>query len=102
MREEIEQVFGGTSMYRADDGYYVPVHMLPGLKRFILNGVKPGDFLYAVLCSNLKEAVGRADSENKRNLSAYMELLYNYAPATCWSSKEKVDAWIDQGGLDGR
>lgn len=82
--------------------YYIPLRMLPGLERYINHGSTPGHFLVAVLSNNLKEAVWRADSENIKNLPAYISYLYNEAPAGCWGSLEAMNAWIEKGGLEGK
>ena len=80
------------SMSRNADA--IPSHMMEALRRWIDHGAVPGHFLTAVLENNLREAVGRADSQNQQLLHAYVIFLYNDAPAACWGSKEKVDAWI--------
>src|SRR5580765_6995795 len=73
--------------------FSIPEHMLEGLVAWIEHGVPPGDFLRAVLCNNLVEAVGRADDTNISNLPAYVAYLYNYAPRGCWGSPENVAVW---------
>ena len=75
--------------------FYIPARMMEGLKRYIENKVPPGDFLSAVICNDLKEAIGRADDENLRNLPAYVAYLYNEAPSSCWGSKKKMDKWLE-------
>jgi hypothetical protein len=54
-----------------------------------------GNFLFALLSNDLKEAVGRADDTNVRLLREYVIYLYNEIPAACWGSPEKVDAWLN-------
>ena len=81
-------------MYRFQH-YYIPERMEPSIRRYIDDKVLPGDFLQAVICNDLKEAVGRADEENMDNLPAYAAYFYNEAPATCWGSPEKMKAWIE-------
>jgi hypothetical protein len=54
----------------------------------------PGDFLEAVLCNNLKEAVGRADDTNLPALPSLVGWLYNFAPSSAWGSPEKVTSWL--------
>lgn len=53
-----------------------------------------GGFLRAVLCNDLKEACARADIVNLWILPVYATWLYNEAPAACWGSPSKVDAWL--------
>ena len=76
--------------------FYIPERMMGGIKRYIENGIEPGSFLMAVLCNNLCEAVGRADSENMANLPAYVSYFYNEAPSACHGSSEKVKAWLEK------
>lgn len=74
--------------------YYIPERMMGGIKRYIDQGVDPGHFLTAVICNDLKEAVGRADEENMRNIPAYVSYFYNEMPEPCWGSREKMEKWI--------
>lgn len=71
-------------------------HDLAPIKRFIEQKIPPGSFLEAVLRNNLKDAMGRADSRNRRRVFEYVEYLYNYAPTTCWGSNEKYEAWLSE------
>lgn len=71
----------------------IPDYMIGGIDRWIDHGIPPGDFLMAVLCNNLKEAVARADDVNVKLLPAYVSFFYNDAPSECWGSPEKVLAW---------
>jgi len=82
-------------------GFYIPPRMNGGLKRYVLDGVRPGQFLEAVISNDLRESVGRADDENMRNLPAYAAFLYNYFPAGSWGSPQAMEKWIDKGGLSG-
>ena len=75
--------------------FYIPERMMGGLLRYINNRIPPGDFLSAVLCNDLREACGMADDENLENIPAYIGYLYNEAPAPCWGSREKVQAWLE-------
>ncbi len=67
------------------------------LKRYRDMRLRPGSFLAAVVCNNLSDACKYADPSNRRKLFEYIEWLYNNAPATCWGSNEKMEAWIKQG-----
>lgn len=73
--------------------WYIPARMGHGIKLWIEKGIYPGGFLTAVIENNLKEAVGRADDENVRNLPAYVAYFYNEAPAGCWGSEEIAGLW---------
>lgn len=80
--------------------WYIPARMMTSLRRYIDMGVPPADFLHAVLCNDLKEAVGRGDDENLANLPAFVVFLYNEAPGSCWGSAENVAAWIESKRIE--
>lgn len=88
------------SEYRDRNFHQLSDQDLDPIRRFIENKIPPGSFLEAVLRNNLKEAMGRADSRNRRRVFEYVEYLYNYAPATCWGSDEKYEAWLKTGVKD--
>jgi len=75
--------------------YYIPERMMPGIKQYVEYGKEPGGFLSAIIQNNLSEAVGRADSENQKNIPAFVAYFYNKCPMGCWGSKEKMESWID-------
>jgi hypothetical protein len=79
----------------------IPLYMQDGLRRWIMDGIRPGGFLCAVLENNLKESFMRADMTNKRCIDSYVEFLYTYAPSGCWGSKEKLASWEAVKGLNG-
>lgn len=83
-------------------GYYIPRRMNGSIRRFVMEGVVPGDFLQAVIANDLREAVGRADDENMRNLPAYVAFFYNFFPANAWGTYKKMFAWAEKGGLMGK
>lgn len=72
----------------------IPPMILEGLKRYIDQRVPTGDFLYAVLTNNLREAVFRADLHSELSLSKIVRWLHWEAPSQCWGSVEKVGAWL--------
>lgn len=74
---------------------YIPDHMIDGVKRYIDEGIPPGSFLTAVICNDLKEAVGRADHINIKALPNIVSWFYNNAPRTCWGSEENFRAWVE-------
>lgn len=73
--------------------FYIPDRMMPGIRRYIEEGLVPGSFLSAVICNDLREAVGAADDENLVNLPAFVGYFYNEAPTQCWGSADKMKAW---------
>jgi hypothetical protein len=75
-------------------GFTISPHMLEAVNRYVRDGDMPGDFLTAVICNDLREAIARADDHNQVNLPAYIAYLHNEAPGQCWGSREKMNAWI--------
>ena len=74
----------------------VPVaHMADGMRRYIEDGIRPGNFLTALLCNDLMDAARRADEMNHRYLADWAKWVYNYAPRGCFGSKKRFEAWID-------
>ena len=74
----------------------IPEHMVDSVKRYLEAGIKPGDFLTAVLENNLTESFARADSINQTHMLDWVKFLYNELPMSCWGSQEKVKNWIDK------
>lgn len=82
--------------------FYIPDYMVGAIDRYIKLGVHPGDFLFAVVTNNLKEAVIAADDINLKNIPAYVSYFYNEAPSQCWGSAQKVNAWMKNLENDAR
>ncbi len=82
--------------------FYIPARMFPGIERYINHGIPPGNFLRAIIKNNLKEAVMYADDENIKNIPAYVNFFYNYAPENCWGSPQELVDWNEGKGLEGR
>ena len=74
--------------------FYIPERMMPGIRLYVEHGIPPGDFLSAVIQNNLSEAVGRADTENLKNIPAFIAYFYNECPGNCWGSPEKMKSWM--------
>jgi hypothetical protein len=72
----------------------LPEHMQDGMRRYIEHGIRPGDFLYLILCNDFVHALGHADIINMQRIGDYAKFLYWELPATAWGSRDKVDAWI--------
>jgi hypothetical protein len=75
-------------------GMVIPSHMVERLRAYIELGHPMGDFLQAVISNDLREACSRADDTNCHILPAYIVYLFNEAPAPCWGSREKYEAWV--------
>lgn len=74
----------------------IPEHMQLALRRYVLEGIKPGDFLTATICNDLRAAVFRADDTNYPLLKLYLQWLFNVAPGNCWGSPEKMETWMHE------
>jgi hypothetical protein len=79
----------------------LPAHMVSGVLGYLERGEPVGGFLSALLSNDLRATFERADGINKRSVLAYIEFLYNYAPAGCWGSPGRFDAWQERGGMLG-
>lgn len=73
---------------------FLPEHIQGGMSRYVEHGIEPGGFLYAVLCNDLRDAIGRASEDSVIQLSNIVSYCHNKIPGQCWGSREKVDAWI--------
>ncbi len=71
----------------------IPKYMKESIEMYINKGIQPGQFLQAVICNDLKEAIGRADKESINLLPTYVSFFYNEAPSCCWGSKENFKNW---------
>ena len=67
------------------------------IDRYVSDRIPTGGFLEAVLCNNLKEAIGRADAENLRDIKEIVQYCYWEIPSTCWGSPKEVKAWLEEG-----
>lgn len=85
-----------TAPYIATRGMVIPAHMVERLRAYIEHGHPMGDFLQAVISNDLREACSRADDTNCQILPAYVVYLFNEAPAACWGSPGKYEAWLDK------
>lgn len=79
----------------------VPDYMRGGLRRYIMQGVAPGDFLRCLLSNDLRGTYERADDNNQRCVLDYLKVLYNGAPSEAWGSPDRFRDWVKLGGLDG-
>ena len=68
-------------MYRFKE-FYISDHMMDGLQRYLIEGIRPGDFLQAIICH--------------RNLPAYADYIYNRVPSGCHGSEERMESWINK------
>jgi hypothetical protein len=80
---------------------YIPEHMRGGMKRYIEDGISPGDFLLCILKNDFVHAACRADHMNINSLKGYAMFLFNECPSPAWGSEKEVNEWMESGGLKG-
>jgi hypothetical protein len=71
----------------------LPEHLRDGMKRWIEFGIRPGSFLLAILHNDLEQACLRADAYSMYRMADIAKFMALEAPAECWGSCAKVDAW---------
>jgi len=75
----------------------VPVgYMMEGLKRYLEEGIEPGNFLYSLLSNDLQHTFAHADEQNSVKLKQWVQWCYNELPVSAWGSPERVDEWMRQ------
>jgi hypothetical protein len=72
----------------------VPDHLWPGLERYFVKRVRPGQFLVALLSNDLREAVGRADPVSFAALPDLLRFLCTFAPRGSHGHARAVDQWL--------
>jgi hypothetical protein len=78
-----------------------PEHLWGGFKRYVLYGVPPGSFLNAFFEGDFHEVCRRGGKELFESLWPVVLYLHNYCPAGCYGSFDRVQDWVDNGGLLG-
>lgn len=72
----------------------IPERMQEGLKRYVIDRLRPGDFITAVIMNDLRNAVGHADDDNLPLLPLYVRWFYNVAPSRCHGSPMAFVEWL--------
>lgn len=73
--------------------YGLPDYMVDGLYNYLVYGIKPGSFLYAVLTNDLRETFRCADSNNIQVIRNWVTFIYWELPLDTYGSPEMVEAW---------
>jgi len=79
----------------------LPDYMRDGIRNYLEHGLRPGDFLLAVLSNDLMEAFVQVDDVNRAAMHDWVRFLYNHAPRNSWGSPDLVDDWVRLGGIKG-
>ncbi len=87
---------------RVPNWQLVPEHLHYSLCLYIERGCRPGHFLEAVLSNDLIRSAQLADEKNHAKLADLADFLKAHAPSSCYGSSENVQAWLEQGGIEGR
>ena len=80
----------------------IPFHNRESISKYVEHGIKPGGFLQAVITNDLKAACVQADDINRDAIHAIVLFFHVWAPPGCWGSHERMVAWIEHKGLEGR
>lgn len=78
------------------DGQYslIPERMQAALKRYVVDRIKPGSFLTAVITNDLRGAFDHADEENSKLVGLYVRWFINVPPWSCWGNVKNMQAWL--------
>ena len=74
----------------------IPEHLRRAIDRYVEHGTPLGGFLTAVICNDLKGALGKADTVSRASLFDIVSYCYNEIPSDCWGSPEKMAAWMKE------
>lgn len=85
-----ERLEHGLAYYREE----IPLQTQQAVREYVLKRVPQGHFLTAVLSNDLFTSVSSADSDNVKAIAILCQFLYNYVPAACFGSPERVETWL--------
>jgi len=80
----------GETEYQA-----IPDYMLPSFFDYFFLGIRPGDFLQALLSNDLVGAVTTADDTNAAGLRQWCLFLENWTHSHCHGSQESMTSWLN-------
>ena len=73
----------------------IPESTRGAIERYVVNRIRTGGFLYAVLTNDLRGAMATADNDNLAALKVIVGFLHNEVPGICWGSADRVRLWLD-------
>lgn len=84
------------------DGQYsaIPPHMQAAIRRYVVQGLRPGDFLTGVITNDLRRAINYADETNLPLIKLYVQWFYNVAPGSCHGSPKNMEEWMNARSQD--
>ena len=77
-------------------GQTIPDYMWNGIMLYIVEHIKPGSFLSAIISNDLSGACRNADDTNIDLLPVYVSFFYNCAPSSCSGSQENFRNWLEK------
>jgi hypothetical protein len=77
--------------------YTISSEMVASIRRYVDDKIPPGSFLSNVICDeSLRRCIETADDENMANLPAFVAYFVNEVPGSCWGSRKKMEAWLNE------
>jgi hypothetical protein len=83
---------------RESDWEKVPAHLRKGLRAYLVERRRPGQFLSALLRNDLADTVLRADDDSVAALRDLVLFLHNCAPGPSHGSEAVFEAWLAGAG----
>lgn len=80
----------------SEDYSLIPYRVMNNLLEYVEGNEMPGGFLYAVLCHDLFQAVGRADNEMQPLIPLLVKFISWKIPYGCHGSPEIVQRWVEK------
>ena len=75
---------------------HLPLHLQPGIHRFIDQGIRPGHFLSAILENDLALACRLAHPDVRSRIWDIVAYIDQEAPAGAWGNAQRVERWIQE------
>lgn len=85
----------------APDPKLCPTRVQSSLEAYV-RGLPPGDFVRAVLSSDLNDAIARADDVNIHALPHVVAYVREHLPAVAWGSPAAVNRWLASNNYEQR
>ena len=92
--QEIKRCFDHAAKNTAI-GRKIPMETLAVLRRYVVDGLKPGHFLTAVMSNDLFGAVSHAVGDNRDVLADIVTFLHSYCPGACYGSSYHCERWLN-------
>ncbi len=80
----------------------IPRHLFSSVIDYIVDGMRPGAFVAAIIQNNLVMSYLRADEENCHLFTNWARFLHWEMPIGSWGSEPMYQLWCKSGGIHGR